>query len=48
MKLLVLDVPREARDDIEAALESAGAVGFTEIPSVYGEGSSGPRRAFRT
>jgi hypothetical protein len=36
-------VPREARDDAEAALESAGALGFTEIPQVYGEGASGPR-----
>ena len=43
MKLVVLVVPREARDDTEAALESVGAYGFTEVPSVYGEGSTGPR-----
>lgn len=43
MKLLVLVVPRESRDDVEAALQASGAVGFTEVPSVYGEGSSGPR-----
>ena len=43
MKLVVLVVPREARDDAEAALESVGAYGFTEVPSVYGEGSTGPR-----
>lgn len=43
MKLLVMVVPREARDDAEAALESAGARGFTEISTVYGEGTSGPR-----
>ncbi len=43
MKLLVLVVPREARDDVEAVLEQAGAAGFTELPGVYGEGSSGPR-----
>ncbi len=38
MKLVVLVVPREVRDDAEAALESVGAFGFTEVPSVYGEG----------
>ncbi len=43
MKLVVLVVPREARDDAEAALESVGAYGFTEVPSVHGEGSTGPR-----
>ena len=43
MKLVVLVVPREARDDAEAALESVGAYGFTEVPSVYGEGTTGPR-----
>jgi hypothetical protein len=43
VKLLVMVVPREGRDDAEAALESAGALGFTEIPRVYGEGASGPR-----
>ena len=43
MKLVVFVVPREARDDVEAALESVGAYGFTEVPSVYGEGSTGPR-----
>ena len=48
MKLVVMIVPREARDEIEAALESAGALGFTEIPRVLGEGSSGPRFGSRT
>jgi hypothetical protein len=43
VKLVVLVVPREARDDAEAALEAVGALGFTEVPTVYGEGSSGPR-----
>lgn len=43
MKLLVTVVPREARDDAEAALEAAGARGFTEISTVYGEGTTGPR-----
>jgi hypothetical protein len=43
VKLVVLVVPREVRDDAEAALESVGAFGFTEVPSVYGEGSTGPR-----
>jgi hypothetical protein len=43
LKLVVLVVPREARDDTEAALESVGAYGFTEVPSVYGEGTTGPR-----
>jgi hypothetical protein len=43
VKLVVLVVPREARDDTEAALGSVGAYGFTEVPSVYGEGSTGPR-----
>ncbi len=35
--------PREVRDEAEAALQAAGAVRFTEIPTVYGEGSTGPR-----
>ncbi len=48
MKLVVLVVPREARDDAEAALESVGAIGFTEVPSVYGEGSTGGRFGSRT
>jgi hypothetical protein len=48
VKLLVVVVPREARDEAEAAIERAGAEGFTEIPSVYGEGSSGPRFGSRT
>lgn len=48
MKLVVMVVPREARDDVEAALASAGPLGFTEIPAVYGEGSSGPRFGSRT
>ena len=43
MRILLAVVPREARDDAEAALESAGARGFTEISSVYGEGTSGAR-----
>lgn len=49
MKLLLLVVPREERDAVEAALESAGgSLGFTEVPGVYGEGSSGPRFGSRT
>lgn len=48
MKLLMLIVPREARDDAEAALEAAGALGFTEVPGVYGEGATGPRFGSRT
>jgi hypothetical protein len=43
VKLVVLVVPREVRDDAEAALEAVEAYGFTEVPSVYGEGSTGPR-----
>jgi hypothetical protein len=48
VKLVVLVVPREARDETEAALESVGAIGFTEVPSVYGEGSTGARFGSRT
>jgi hypothetical protein len=48
MKLLMLIVPREARDDAEAALEAAGALGFTEVPGVYGDGATGPRFGSRT
>ncbi len=44
----MLVVPREARDDAEAALEAAGALGFTEVPGVYGEGATGPRFGSRT
>jgi hypothetical protein len=43
VKLLLLVVPRELRDDAEAALETAAGAGFTEIPGVYGEGRTGPR-----
>ncbi len=44
MKLLLLVVPREARDATEAALDTAaGALGFTEVPGVFGEGRSGRR-----
>ncbi len=43
MKLLLLVVPREVRDDAEAALATAAGAGFTEIPGVYGEGRTGPR-----
>jgi hypothetical protein len=46
VKLLVMVVPREVRDD--AALESSGALGFTEVPTVYGEGTTGPRFGSRT
>ena len=45
MKVLLIVVPREARDDAEAALESAGARGFTEISTVYGEGRLAPGSA---
>jgi hypothetical protein len=50
MKLLLLVVPREARDGAEAAIASVagGSHGFTEVPGVYGEGRSGPRFASRT
>ena len=48
MKLLMLIVPREARDDAEAALEAAGALGYTEVPGVYGDGATGPRFGSRT
>ncbi len=41
-------VPREARDEAEAALQAAGAVGFTEIPTVYGEGGTGLRFGSRS
>jgi hypothetical protein len=43
LKLLLVVVPRELRDEVEAALEAAAGAGFTEIPGVYGEGSTGPR-----
>jgi hypothetical protein len=45
--MLLLLVPRELRDEAEAALEAAAGVGFTEIPGVYGEGSTDPRFASR-
>ncbi len=49
MKLLLLVVPREARDEVEAAVEGArGSLGFTEVPGVYGEGRSGPRFGSRS
>jgi hypothetical protein len=49
VKLLLLIVPREVRDEVEAALEiAAGSLGFTEVPGVYGEGRSGPRFGSRS
>lgn len=47
MKLLMLIVEAEKREELEALLNRAGVVGFTEIPRAMGVGSTGTRMGSR-
>ena len=47
MKLLMLIVDETHKEELEAFLNRAGVVGYTEIPRALGVGSSGPRLASR-
>lgn len=43
MQMLMFVVESTQRDRIEAALREHAVLGYTEIPTVYGIGRSGPR-----
>ena len=43
MQMLMIIVQSEYREKLEAALSGRHVLGYTEIPTVYGIGSSGPR-----
>ena len=43
MKLLMLIVAEEKKEELEVLLSRAGAVGYTEIPREMGMGATGPR-----
>ena len=43
MKLLMLIVAEEKKEELEVFLSRAGAVGYTEIPRAIGMGATGPR-----
>lgn len=47
MKLLMLIVPTESRDKIESALQEESVFGYTEVPSVLGNGQTGLRLGSR-
>jgi hypothetical protein len=43
MKLLMLIVAEEKKEELEVFLSRAGAVAYTEIPRAIGMGATGPR-----
>jgi len=47
MKLLMLIVDEEKKEQLEVFLNSAGVVGYTELPQAIGVGTSGPRLGSR-
>lgn len=47
MQMLMLIVKSEHKDKVEAALSERRVLGYTEIPTVYGLGSTGPRLGSR-
>jgi hypothetical protein len=47
MKLLMLIVDDAKKEALEAFLNRAGVVGYTEIPNAVGLGSTGPRLGSR-
>ncbi|HET6348767.1 MAG TPA: hypothetical protein VFH88_06745 [Candidatus Krumholzibacteria bacterium] len=47
MKMLMMIVEQEHREKIEAALTDHRVLGYTEIPTVFGIGSTGPRLGSR-
>lgn len=47
MQMLMMIVESAHRDTVEAALTEHQVVGYTEIPTVYGTGATGPRLGSR-
>jgi hypothetical protein len=43
VKLLMILVDEERREEIEVVLQRAGVAGYSEIPHVLGSGTTGPR-----
>ena len=43
MKMLMIITASECREDVEAFLKEQEVPGYTEIPTVYGEGHTGPK-----
>lgn len=43
MQMLMFVVETSHRDEIESALREHSVLGYTEIPTVYGIGRTGPR-----
>ncbi len=43
MKLLMILVDEERKEELEVALRHAGVTGYSEIPKVTGLGTTGPR-----
>jgi hypothetical protein len=43
MKLLMLIVDEEKKEELEVFLNHAGVAGYTELPHAIGVGTSGPR-----
>jgi nitrogen regulatory protein PII len=47
LQMLMMIVQSEHREKIESALTDHRVLGFTEIPTVYGTGQTGPRLGSR-
>jgi hypothetical protein len=47
MQMLMIIAEREHREKIESALSEHHVLGYTEIPTVYGTGRTGPRLGSR-
>lgn len=47
LKMLMMIVQSEHREKVESALTDHRVVGYTEIPTVYGTGRTGPRLGSR-
>lgn len=47
MQMLMMIVESEHREKIESALSEHRVLGYTEIPTVYGTGKTGPRLGSR-
>ncbi len=43
MKLLLIIIEEEHKEELETFLDRSGVVGYTEVAPVRGTGSSGPR-----
>ncbi|HPR65297.1 MAG TPA: hypothetical protein PK014_13895 [Thermoanaerobaculia bacterium] len=43
MKMLMIITSTECREEVESFLKDQKVPGYTEIPTVYGEGHTGPK-----